>query len=136
MTETQTILQTLAKRLGDKNISIVKDQSSIDNLEKQIALYQNSIETKRSEIEKKTLEANLISELMGEAEELLKEHAKLVEYIAFLVEKYSKFEWRADMPFSEKLESSDYPEKTAEKFKIEDRLKEIVKQANKAYFRR
>lgn len=136
MSETQNVLKTLAKRVGDKNISIVKDEASIENLEKQIALYQNSIDTKRADIDKKALERDFIQGLLSEAEELVKEHGNLTEYIGFLVEKYNKFEWRPDMPFEEKLESSDYAEKTEEKFSIEERLKEILKQANKAYFRR
>lgn len=136
MTETKNILQTLSKRLGDKAVSIKKDEAAIGNLEKQIALFQNSIETKRGEIEKKALERDMINDLMAEAEGLAKEHAKLIEYTAFLVAKYDAIEWRPDLTFEEKLESSDYAEKTEEKFAIEDRLKEIMKEANKIYFRR
>lgn len=136
MTETKNILQTLSKRLGDKAVSISKDEAAIGNLEKQIALFQNSIVTKRGEIEKKGAERDLISDLMAEAEGLVKEHTKLIDYTAFLVAKYEAIEWTPDMPYEDKLESTDYAEKTAEKFAIEDRLKDILKEANKIYFRR
>lgn len=136
MTETQNVLVALSKRLGDKDISIIKDRAKVENLEHQIALYQNSITDKKSEIEKKTLERDRISALLAEAETLVKRHAHLVKYTGSLVEKFNAIEWRPDLPFEDKLESTDYAEKINEKFEIEARLTAILKEANKTYFRR
>lgn len=130
------VSQTVEDRRTKKIVSIATDEKSVDNLEHQIALYSNSIEKKRAGIEQKLDEVKVLDELMDEAVELEKKCADILEYTNFLRAKYDAIEWKPDLAWEEKIESSDYAEKTAERFGYVDRLTEIEKSANKIYYRR
>ena len=129
-------MKTIATRLGKKRAVIETDKKKIENLEHQIALYTNSIEKTREQMSTRESEVEYLTTLQTEAVELSKQEAELRRYTEGLMAKYSAFDWSPDMPWEQKIESSDYSEKQAERFRIIARLEEIEKLANKAYFRR
>jgi len=132
----KTVVEIVEDRIEKKAVSIDKDTKSNENLQLQIDLYNASIAKKKAGIEQKLSEIEELKELRDEAVVLLKKADDILEYTNFLRAKYDAIEWSPDMPFEDKIESSDYAVKTKERFEYVDRLAEIEKAANKIYYRR
>lgn len=130
------VMNTLAVRIGKKSVAIDKDQTKITNLQDQIDIYQKAIDRTKIDMAQKRDEVDLLLDLKAEAETLTKERDKLQSYTDVLVEKFGAIEWTPELKWEEKIESTDYAEKIAERQEINERLAEIEKTANKIYFRR
>lgn len=130
------VMTTLATRIGKKSVSIEADKVKIKNLRTQIEMYEGSIVRSEASIAQKQEEVDLLLDLQVEADGLVKRRDALQKYTDGLVKKFEAIEWRPEMDWSEKIESTDYAEKVAERQAINVRLVEIEKIANKTYFRR
>jgi hypothetical protein len=131
-----TVLTTLNTRIGKKSIAIDGDTAKINSLTKQRDLYDDWIEKAEALRKVKIDEKELLLNLKVEAEVLIKRRKSLQAYTDGLREKFDAIEWRPDLRWEEKIESTDYHEKVAERHSINERLTEIEKTANKIYYRR
>jgi regulator of replication initiation timing len=129
-------LQTIADRIGKKSVAIDGEKKKVVNLEGQIALYTRSKEKLEASIAEKAAEVELLLDIQNEVKPLITERDRLSAEMEKLRVHYDQYEWRADMPFEEKLESSAYPGLRDEKFRIIGEIDRLVKQANKIYYRR
>jgi hypothetical protein len=129
-------LQTIADRIGKKSVAIDGERKKVANLEGQIALYGRSKDKLEASIAEKEAEVELLLDIQNEIKPLMVERDRLSVEMAKLVTHYAQFEWREDMPFEEKLESSAYNGLRDEKFRIVAEIDRLVKQANKIYYRR
>lgn len=129
-------LQTIADRIGKKSVAIDNEEKKVANLDSQIALYERSKVKFQSSISEKKAEVELLLDIQSQIKPLLVERDRISVEMAKLVEHYQQFEWRLDMPWEEKLESSVYPGLRDEKFRIIAEIEKLVKQANKIYYRR
>jgi uncharacterized coiled-coil DUF342 family protein len=129
-------LQTLADRIGKKSVAIDNERKKIVNLEGQIELYQRSKDKLLASIDEKSAEVALLLEIQNQIQPLVSKRDSLNAEMNKLVKHFEQFEWRVDMPYEEKLESSAYPSLRDEKFRIASEIDELVKQANKIYYRR
>ena len=130
------VITTLNTRIGKKSAAIASDDAKVANLQKQIDMYQSSIERTELSRDKKREEVEELLDLLAEAEPLVKERDELLAYTEGLRAKFDAIEWRPDQPWEEKIESTDYQEKVDERHAINARLVEIEKAANKIYYRR
>lgn len=130
------VITTLNTRIGKKSAAIASDDAKVANLQKQIDMYQSSIERTELSRDKKREEVEELLDLLAEAEPLVKERDELLAYTEGLRSKFDAIEWRPDQPWEEKIESTDYQEKVDERHRINNRLVEIEKAANKIYYRR
>jgi len=129
-------METLTTRIGKKSVAIDKDKTKVSNLKDQINVYSKAVIRTEADIEQKQQELDLLLDLKVEADGLLKERDALQAYTDALVEKFGSIPWRPGQPEDEKIESTDYAEKVAERFEINARLAEIETAANKIYYRR
>lgn len=129
-------LQTIADRIGKKSVAIDGEKKKVSNLEGQIALYERSKDKLEASIAEKEAEVELLLDIQNQIKPLLAERDRLSVEMEKLRLEYDKFEWRMDMPFEEKLESSSYPAFRDEKFRLIGEIDQLVKQANKIYYRR
>lgn len=129
-------MNTLATRIGKKSVAIDKDKVKIANLTDQINVYTKAVTRTEAEMVQKQEELDFLLDLKVEAEELTKKRDELQAYTDGLVEKFGSIPWRPGQPEDEKIESTDYQEKVAERQEINVRLVEIEKAANKIYYRR
>jgi len=129
-------LQTIATRIGKKSVAIDTEKQKIANLDSQIELYEKSKVKFQSSIAEKEAEVELLLDIQNQIKILITERDRLSGEMAKLVEHYDQFEWRTDMPWDEKLESSPYNGLRDEKFRIVAEINRLVKQANKIYYRR
>lgn len=130
------VLMTLATRIGKKTIALEKDKNKVTNLKTQIEMYERSIVKTEEDMGQKQEEIDLLLDLKLEAEPLVKKRDELQAYTDGLRAKFDAIEWSPDMPWSDRIESTDYQEKVDERHAINARLTEIEKIANKTYFRR
>lgn len=129
-------LQTIATRIGKKSVAIDTERQKIANLDSQIELYKKSKVKFQTSIAEKEAEVELLLDIQHQIKLLITERDRISSEMAVLVAHYEKFEWRADMPWEEKLESSSYNGLRDEKFRIVAEINRLVKQANKIYYRR
>lgn len=127
---------TLTTRIGKKATAIAADNQKIANLRAQIEMYQRSIVKTEESRDQKQEEVDELLDLAAEARELTRERDELQAYTEGLREKFDAIGWRPGQPWEEKIESTDYQEKVDERHRINARLVEIEKQANKIYYRR
>lgn len=132
----ETVLKTLNSRIGRKSISIDADKTKQSNLKHQMKIYESSMTKLDESIEVKQGELDEMVTLKIEAEDLIKKRKALQAYTDGLREKFDAIEWRPDLTWEEKIESTDYAAKVAERQSINERLVEIEKTANKIYYRR
>lgn len=133
---TDLVLNTIVTRIGKKSVSRSADLTKAANLERLIESYKESLEKHLASAELKGEEVEFLLDLKAEAEELYERRGKLQKYTDGLREKFDKIEWSPDLAWEDKIESTDYAEKVAERHAINDRLTEIEKLANKTYYRR
>jgi chromosome segregation ATPase len=133
---TENPLQAITDRIAKKNISIDGDKKKIASLDHQIELYTRSKENTQEKIDKKQGEIDRMREIQSQAKDLIKERDRLKAYTDGLVEKYNKIEWTPDLKWEDKIESTDYSEKIAERFEIIAKLEELVTDVNRIYYRR
>lgn len=129
-------LQTIATRIGKKSVAIDGERQKIANLDSQIELYEKSKVKFQTSIAEKEAEVELLLEIQNQIKTLITERDRISGEMSKLVTHYESFEWRSDMPWEEKLESSVYPGLRDEKFRIVAEINRLVKQANKIYYRR
>lgn len=129
-------LQTIATRIGKKSVAIDGEKQKIANLDSQIALYEKSKVKFQSSIAEKQAEVELLLDIQNQIKILITERDRLSVEMAKHVAHFEQFEWRADMPWDEKLESSPYNGLRDEKFRIVSEINRLVKSANKIYYRR
>lgn len=133
---TDLVLTTIVTRIGKKSVSRSAALSKAANLERQIETYKASLAKHLESAELQQEEIDLLLDLKAEAEELYERRGKLQKYTDGLRERFDKIEWSPDLAWEDKIESTDYAEKVAERHAINDRLVEIEKLANKTYYRR
>jgi chromosome segregation ATPase len=136
MTLIENPLESIAQRITKKTLALQNDQNKIANLDNQIALYQKSKVKTTEDMKEKQAEIERMTDLLGQAKSLIAERDGVSAEMAGLVAKYSQFQWRADMPFEEKIESSNYAQLRDEKFRLDEEINRVVKAANKTYYRR
>lgn len=136
MTTTDNPLQSIAERITKKTLALENDQNKIKNLDAQIALYEKSKTKLKSTMIEKQEEIDAMLSLQSSVKNLVVERDQLTKEIAALVEHYGAFQFRPDQPWEEKLDSSNYAELTAKKFAVIDEIADLVKAANKIYYRR
>jgi chromosome segregation ATPase len=136
MTLIENPLESIAQRITKKTLALQNDQNKIANLDNQIALYQKSKVKTTEDMKEKQAEIERMTDLLGQAKSLIAERDGVSAEMAGLVAKYSQFPWRADMPFEEKIESSNYGTLRDEKFRLDEEINRVVKAANKTYYRR
>jgi hypothetical protein len=129
-------LMTIADRIAKKNVAVNVGRKKINNLQTQVDMYTNTIERVTAENEQKLAEIDDLKKIEREALTIVAKVEVLSKYTDGLRKKFSEIEWRPDLAWEEKLESTDYHEKVAEKFELIDELQELVKRANKIYYRR
>lgn len=130
-------LTTITTRLDKKSAGLLADEKKVENLEAQILQYKNSIVRISTGLDQKRAEVALLEGWKEEAEELVRKSDSLGTELEAIRAHFDKFTWTPDQPYEEKLESSsDYNLKLAERVRIEARLTEIEKLANKTYYRR
>lgn len=129
-------LQTIATRIGKKSIAIDTEKQKIANLDSQIELYEKSKVKFQSSIAEKEAEVELLLDIQNQIKILITERDRLSTEMAKLVAHFDQFQWRVDLPWEEKLESSPYNGLRDEKFRIVAEINRLVKQANKIYYRR
>lgn len=130
-------LNTIETRLAKKTAGYESDQKKVENLNSQITQYRNSVDKLESGLAQKKEEITLLTELQEEAKVLVRRDGQLAAEIEKIREHFDQFEFRADMPESEKIGSSvEYRNKVAERQVVVARLVEIEKLANKTYYRR
>lgn len=136
MTTTDNPIESIAERINKKAASLGNDQKKIGSLDEQIELYERSKAKLNLSIAEKQSEIDTMVGLQKEAATLVRERDALSDQMQELVDHYNSFEWRPDQPEEEKLESSNFNELRDQKYAIQDRINEIVKSANKIYYRR
>lgn len=129
-------MKTLNTRIGKKSVAIDGDVAKIKSLTGQRDLYNMWIEKAEAVMAEKVAEKDLLIDLKVEADVLLKRRKELQAYTDGLREKFDAIPWRPDLEWHEKIESTDYAQKVAERHSINERLAEIEKTANKIYYRR
>lgn len=127
---------TIADRITKKQVSVNTDKKKITNLQSQIAMYQRSVDKSQEAIDQKTEEIELLQDIKREALVLVEKLESLTVYTDELRNKFLAIEWTPDLAWEDKLESTDYHEKIAEKFAVVDEIEELVRKANKIYYRR
>lgn len=132
----ENILETIDDRINKKTVAIGADQKSIASLDAQIALYSASKDKKLASIEQKRGEIEEMKVLRDRALYLKAKTEDILEYTNGLRAKFDAYEWRPDMPWEEKIESTDYKAKTEERFAYVAEMDEILKKVNKIYYRR
>lgn len=127
---------TLATRIGQKSIAIDKEKAKLKTKIAKIKMDQDSLPSMKASIDQRQAEVDLLIDLKLETDQLTKRRNELQAYTDGLVDKFNAYGWRPDQPDNEKIESTDYAEKIAERQVINTRLVEIEKLANKTYYRR
>lgn len=136
MTTTDNPLQSIAERITKKTLALENDQNKVKNLDAQISLYEKSKTKLKSTMLEKQEEIDAMLSLQSSVKDLVAERDRLTKEIAELVDHYNSFPFRPDQPWEEKLESSNYAELTEKKFAVIDEIADLVKAANKIYYRR
>jgi chromosome segregation ATPase len=130
-------LTTISTRLDKKRTGLTSDEKKIENLNAQITQYKNSVTRLEDGLVQKRAEVALLEGWKDEAEELTRKSDTLGTELEAIRAHFDQFTWTPNQPYEEKLESSgEYKEKLAERVRIENRLTDIEKLANKTYYRR
>jgi myo-inositol-1-phosphate synthase len=127
---------TIADRISKKTIGVNTKVKKVANLQAQVDMYSNTIERVTEETEQMRSEVDLLKAIQTEAIGLVTRINELSQYTNSLREKFDAIEWSPDLAWEDRIESTDYREKTDEKFELIDQLQDCVKRANKIYYRR
>lgn len=121
----------------DKKASAIDSEvTKIGNLKVQIEMYEKSIVRLEESSGVKRDELKEMDALIEQAKDLVEKRNSLLVYTEGLREKFDAFEWSADMPWEQKIESSDYKMKVDERHALNAELDAIEKKVNKIYYRR
>lgn len=129
--EMTKISELVAKKNGAK----AKVQGKVDALIRRREVIDAEIEIHRTEIAQKDSEIEALAVLLSKAQRLDKRSTEILIYLQELSSKFEAIEWRPDMPEEEKIGSSDYREKADERYALEDEIADLLKEANKIYWR-
>jgi hypothetical protein len=135
-TKTSPIATAMADKLAKKKISLLKDESKKARLEDLVRKHEEWIAGVQSDIDLKSDEFARMEKIMKDAVAIDVKLVKVQEEILELVEKYNAIPWRPDMPWEEKIESSEYPKMIGYRDSLTEHLAELEKGLNRVYYRR
>lgn len=135
-TKTSSIATAMADKLAKKKISLLKDESKKARLEDLVKQHEGWIAGVQTDIDLKSDEFSRMEKIMKEAVAIDAKLTKVQEEILELVEKYNAIPWRPDMPWEDKIDSSEYPKMVGYRDSLMEQLAELEKDLNRVYYRR